>query len=92
MNKPVQKYLALIQMAPNGAGPIYQAIMEWKDQPIEGVKLQEAFQVFGKWDFAIIFQAESNDNALHFVGDVVRQVEGVKTMMTIPFIPIKKWQ
>ena len=59
------------------AAKLYEPLMEFSEQPIEGVKLEEAYQVFGKWDFAILFQADTNTNALHFVGDKIRLVEGV---------------
>jgi uncharacterized protein with GYD domain len=66
--------------------------MKWKEKPIDGVKLEEAFQVFGKWDFAILFQADTNENALHFVGDVVRPIEGVVAMKTMPLSPLRSWR
>lgn len=63
--------------------------MKWNQKPMDGVMLEEAYQVFGEWDFAILFQADTNENALHFVGDVVRHIEGVASMSTIPISPIK---
>ena len=57
-----------------------------------GVKLQEAYQVFGKWDFAVLFEADSNENALHFVGDIIRPIEGVVAMRTIPVAPLRSWR
>lgn len=56
-----------------------------------GVKLQEAYQVFGKWDFAVLFEADTNENALHFAGDIVRPIEGVVAMRTVPLDPLKSW-
>ena len=58
---------------------------------MEGIWLEEAYQIFGKWDFALLFTAESNDKALHFVGDIVRPTVGVMAMRTIPLAPIRKW-
>ena len=82
----------MIKLGPAGSGKLYGEIMKWKEKPISGVKLEEAYQVFGKWDFAILFQADTNDNALHFVGDVVRPVEGVAAMKTTPISPIRSWR
>lgn len=58
---------------------------------MDGVKLEEAYQVFGKWDFAVLFEADTNENALHFAGDIVRPIEGVVAMRTIPIAPLRNW-
>ena len=65
--------------------------MSWKENPITGVTLEEAYQVFGKWDFAVLFWADTNENALHFVGDVVRPIEGVVATRTIPIPLLRTW-
>jgi uncharacterized protein with GYD domain len=74
------------------AAKLYEPLMEFSENPIAGVKLQEAYQVFGKWDFAVLFEADSNENALHFVGDKIRLVEGVVETYTIPLSPIKYYR
>jgi uncharacterized protein with GYD domain len=91
LEKTKQKYFALIKMGIAGSGKIYDAIMHWKEKPLDGVKLQEAYQVFGEWDFAVLFEADTNDNALHFVGDMIRPLEGVSTTVTIPISPLKTY-
>ena len=91
MAKP-QKYLSLIKISPNMAAKLYEPLMEFTENPIEGVTLEEAYQVFGEWDFAILFQANSNESALHFVGDRIRLVEGVMATITIPLTPIKNYR
>jgi hypothetical protein len=73
------------------AAKLYDPLMELSEEPIEGVTLEEAYQVFGRWDFAVLFQADTNKNALHFVGDKIRLVEGVMETLTIPLSPIKKY-
>lgn len=87
-----QKYLALIRISPNMAAKLYEPLMEFSESPIKGVTLEEAYQVFGHWDFAILFQADSNENALHFVGDKIRLVEGVMETYTVPLTPIKTYR
>jgi hypothetical protein len=81
----------VIKLGPAGSGKLYAEIMKWKETPMNGVKLEETYQVFGKWDFALLFQADSNDNALHFAGDIVRPIEGVAAMKTMPISPLRKW-
>jgi len=87
-----QKYLAMIKISPNMAAKLYEPLMEFSEKPIEGVTLEEAYQVFGQWDFAILFQADTNNDALHFVGDKIRLVEGVMETFTIPLSPIKNYR
>jgi uncharacterized protein with GYD domain len=74
------------------AAKLYDPLMELTETPTEGVKLEEAFQVFGKWDFAVLFEADTNENALHFVGDKIRLIEGVMSTTTIPLTPIKDYR
>ncbi len=73
------------------AAKLYEPLMEFTENPIEGVKLEEAYQVFGKWDFAVLFEADTNENALHFVSDKIRLIEGVMETTTIPLAPIKNY-
>jgi uncharacterized protein with GYD domain len=91
LEKSEQKYFAFIKLGSAGSGKLYGEIMRWKEKPMKGVTLVEAYQVFGRWDFAILFEADTNENALHFVGDIVRPIEGVVAMRTIPIDPIRKW-
>ncbi len=92
MEKSPQKYFAMIRLNPRKAGPIYDAIMKFGESPMEGVKLEAAYQIFGKWDFAVLFEADTNENALHFVGEKVRSIEGVIRTSTIPMAPIKTYR
>ena len=92
MKKSVQKYLLMIKLSPNMAAKLYEPLMEFSEKPMEGVKLEEAYQVFGQWDFAVLFQADTNENALHFVGDRIRLVEGVLETFTIPLAPLKDYR
>lgn len=92
MEKSVQKYLLMIKLSPNMAAKIYEPLMEFQEKPMEGVKLEEAYQVFGEWDFAVLFQADTNTNALHFVGDKIRLIEGIIETSTIPLAPIKDYR
>ena len=81
----------MIKISPNMAAKLYEPLMEFTKQPVEGVVLEEAYQVFGEWDFAVLFQADSNIDALHFVGDKIRLIDGVLETLTIPMSPIKDY-
>ena len=92
METSVQKYLLMIKLSPNMAAKIYEPLMEFNQKPMQGIKLEEVYQVFGQWDFAVLFQADTNANALHFVGDKIRLIEGVTETFTIPLAPIKNYR
>jgi uncharacterized protein with GYD domain len=92
MDKSIQKYFVMVALGPEGSGKLYEEIMKWKQKPMNGVTLEEAYQIFGEWDFAILFQADTNENALHFVGDIVRPIEGVATTFTLPIAPVKDYR
>jgi len=98
MEKSTQKYFVLVKTNPAEAGGMYKAIMDWKEKPMEwegktmDVTLEEAFQVFGEWDFAILFRADTNDTALHFVGDMLRHVEGVVETFTMPLSTMRNYR
>ncbi len=74
------------------AAKLYEPLMEFEENPIEGVTLEEAYQVFGEWDFAVLFRADTNVDALHFVSDKIRLIEGVTETFTIPLAPIKNYR
>jgi uncharacterized protein with GYD domain len=91
MEKSVQKYLLMIKLSPNMAAKLYEPLMQFSEKPVHGIKLEEAYQVFGQWDFAVLFQADTNVDALHFVSDKIRLIEGVTETFTIPLAPIKNY-
>ncbi len=91
MEKSKQKYIAFVKIGSKGSGKLYEEIMKWKPNPLGGVKLLEASQTFGKWDFVVLFEADTNENALHFVGDIVKPIEGVIGTRTIPIAPLRSW-
>ena len=88
----VQKYILMIKLSPMMAAKLYEPLMMFEEKPMDGIKLEESYQVFGEWDFAVLFQADTNENALHFVGDKIRVIEGVLETLTIPLAPLKNYR
>jgi len=88
----VQKYILMIKLSPMTAAKLYEPLMLFEEKPMDGIKLEESYQVFGEWDFAVLFQADTNENALHFVGDKIRVIEGVLETLTIPLAPLKNYR
>jgi uncharacterized protein with GYD domain len=61
-------------------------------QPVQGVNVNASYNVFGNWDIAVWFEADSNDNALHFVGEKIRSIDGVTETLTMPATAIKEYR
>lgn len=87
----LQKFLVLIRLDPAKTGNFFSALTQLSDSPIEGVKLNATYNVFGEWDCAVWFEAINNDNAVHFVGEKLRSIEGVIETLTMPATPIKEY-
>jgi hypothetical protein len=92
MDKSVQKYFAMIALGPEGSGKLHAEMMKWEQKPMNGVIFEEAYQGFGERDFAIRFQAETNENPLHFIGDIVKPIEGIVATSTLPIAPVKDYR
>ncbi len=92
MEKSMQKYLVLIKLNPSNTQSFFDALNKLSDRPIEGVRINASYNVFGDWDIAVWFEADSNENALHFVGDKIRPMEGVMETHTMPTTPIKEYR
>jgi hypothetical protein len=69
-----------------------EEIMNWKQNPMNGVVFEETYQILGEWNFAVLFQDCTNENSLHFVGDIVRSIEGVATTFTLLIAPVKDYK
>jgi uncharacterized protein with GYD domain len=87
-----QKYLILVKVNPSKAEAFCNGLMKLSEMPSEGVKLNTSYSVFGEWDFAIWFEANNNDDAVHFVGEKIRSMDGVVESITMPATPIKEYK
>ncbi|MCW4017951.1 MAG: Lrp/AsnC ligand binding domain-containing protein [Candidatus Bathyarchaeota archaeon] len=91
METSVQKYLLMIKLSPNTAAKLYEPLKQFEEETFQGVKLMEAYQIFGQWDFAVLFQADTNADALRFVSESIRLIDGVIETDTIPLVPIRTY-
>lgn len=92
MEKSMQKYLVLIKLSPTSAESFFKSLNKMSEAPMEGVQINASYNVFGDWDIAIWFEADSNENALHFVGDKLRPISGVMETHTMPATTIKQYR
>ncbi len=92
MQKNMQKYLVLIRLNPNKTESFFNSMSSMSRQPMQGVNINASYNVFGSWDIAVWFEADSNDNALHFVGEKIRSIDGVTETLTMPATAIKEYR
>jgi len=86
------KYLVTIKLNPMKTWDFWKQLEQLPVEPIEGVKLISSYSMVGKWDIAVWFEADSLDNAIHFVGDKLRGMEGILETRTKPMALIKEYK
>jgi hypothetical protein len=89
MEKNMTKYVVFVKTISGKGGEFWEGFSKMSDEPIKGVMIESSWSLFGYWDFAIIFNADSNDNALHFVGEILRAIPGVGETNTSPMNVLK---
>ena len=60
------------------------------ERPMDGIR-QLFLQHVWNMGFRRVFEAESNENAIHFVGEQIRSIEGVNETLTMPATPLKEY-
>jgi len=80
----MMKYLVLVKIISGKGGEFWAEFQKMPTQPMEGVVVESSWSLFGYWDYVIFFKADSNENALHFVGETLRAIEGVGETSTSP--------
>jgi len=87
-----QKFLVLLRVNPSKAENFIAALMRLTEMPAEGVKLIASYNILGKWDCAVWFEASDNDSAVHFIGEKLRSIGGVTETITMPATLIKQYR
>jgi len=90
--EPKQRYLILVKLNPAKTEAFYNSLMEISERPSKGVRLNATYNVFGEWDYAVWFEADNNDDAVHFVAEKIRSIDGVVETITMPATPIKEYK
>jgi len=85
----MMKYLVLIKTISGKGGEFWNSFSKMSDEPMPGVMVESSWSLFGYWDFALFIKADSNDNALHFVGEVLRATPGIAETSTSPMTVLK---
>jgi uncharacterized protein with GYD domain len=87
----MQKYLVLVKLNPSKTGVFYDSLSAISERPMDGIRVNASYNTFGSWDFAVWFEADSNENAIHFVGEKIRSIEGVNETLTMPATTLKEY-
>ena len=87
----MQKYLVLVKLNPSKTLPFFNSLSAISERPMDGIRVNASYNVFGSWDFAVWFEADSNENAIHFVGEKIRSIEGVNETLTMPATTLKEY-
>ena len=87
----MQKYLVLIKVDTTKTLDFLNSISALSNMPAEGVRLDATYNVFGNWDFAVWFEANNNESAVHFVGEQIRSIKGVTETITMPATAVKEY-
>ena len=67
----MMKYQVLIKTISGRGGEFWEAFQRMPTEPMKGVMIESSWSLYGYWDFVIFFKADSNENSLHFVGEVL---------------------
>jgi hypothetical protein len=86
----MHKYLVLIKTRPGKGGEFWEDFQKVPDKPMNGVMIESSWSLYGYWDFLLLFQADSNENSLHFIGEVLRSVRGIAKTSTSPMTVLRK--
>lgn len=86
----MQKYLVLVKTISGKGGEFWEDFKNMPTEPMKGVMVESSWSLFGYWDFVIFFKADSNDMALHFVGEVLRGLRGIGETSTSPMTVLKE--
>jgi hypothetical protein len=84
------KYMVLIKIASGKGGEFWDGFSKMSDDPMPGVWIESSWSLFGYWDFALFIKADSNENALHFVGEVLRAIPGIADTSSSPMAILKE--
>lgn len=90
MEKSIQKYLVLVKTIPGKGGEFWEDFQKMPEKPMEDVIVESSWSLYGYWDFVIFFKADSNENSLHFIGEVLRTIRGISDTSTSPMTLLKE--
>jgi len=86
----VTEYLVLLKLNPTKIANVINSLRDLPEKPSSGVDLHYIMSVFGTWDVAMWFDADSSDKAVDFIHKKISQISGVVDAYTVPTFPNTK--
>jgi len=83
----VTEYLVLLKLNPQKIANVINTLRDFPEKPSPGVDLHYLMNVFGTWDVAVWFDADSSDKAVDFIQKKIGQISGVVDAYTVPTFP-----
>jgi hypothetical protein len=90
LEKNMMKYQVLLKVTIGRGGEFWEAFQKMSTKPMNGVVIESSWSLFGFWDYVIFFKADSNENSLHFVGEILRAIPGIADTSTSPMTLLKE--
>jgi hypothetical protein len=84
------KYPVLVKTISGKGGEFWEAFQKMPTEPMKGVMIESSWSLYGHGDFVIFFKADSNENSLQFVGEVLRAMPGIANTSTSPMTVLKE--
>jgi hypothetical protein len=90
LEKTMMKYQVMIKTISGKGGEFWEVFKKMPTEPMKGIMIESSWSLFGYWDFVLFFKADSNDNSLHFVGEILRAMPGIAETSTSPMTMLKE--
>lgn len=81
-----------MKINPGQTGDFVKTLKNLPEKPVTGVTLHNTYNVFGTWDHCIWFEADNHEDAMNFVQNKIRPIDGVVETYTMPTTPIKEYK
>lgn len=83
----MSEYLVLVKLNPGKIADALSAIRNIPETPVAGVDVCYSMNLFGSWDVGLWINAENREQALDFVQQKVKDLNGVTEIYTVPTFP-----
>ncbi len=80
-------YVTLVKVSGNRTKQVEKSLKELSQKPSKSVHMIGTWTSFGQYDGVCLFQAENEADAMNFVSEHLRGIEGVLSTETLVAIP-----
>lgn len=83
----MSNYVTLLKVSGNKTKQVEKSLKEISQKPSRSVQLIGTWTSFGQYDGVCLFQAENESDAMNFVSEHLRVIEGILSTETLTAIP-----